>query len=129
MFEKTWRPRVVDALDDVEAVDAAEVEPAADGNTLALADATASVEACAAGAVVDPCATGAAVEPAGTGAANMRMNDEKNMMSDWKSAAGLALFARGVSGVGLSGRALNWQVAFSSRSVGKISFVKPISTL
>jgi hypothetical protein len=41
MFEKTWRPRAVDAVEDVAAVDAVEVvEPAAAGRTLSLADAT-----------------------------------------------------------------------------------------
>jgi len=69
-------PGSVVTVDDVEMADVAEVEPAADGKTLAVADAT----------TVDDdvvCATGALVDPRRRGGGNRRMNAAKSTMSDW----------------------------------------------
>ena len=136
IFENTCCPRDTDAVDDVEVVDVEEVEDPAAAATaeLAVAAATWVVEDVEDVDVVEvvgdvDCAVGAVAEVAGVGGANMRMKAAKLMMSDEKPDAGLAPLEVSVKLVVLSGKLLNWQPGFSSRSCGKRSLVTPISTL
>ena len=123
IFENTCCPRDTDAVDDVEVVDVEEVEDPA-------AAATAELAVAAATCVPDvDCAAGVVLEVAGVGGASKRMKAAKLMMSDEKPDAGLAPLEVSVKLVVLSGKLLNWQLGFSSRSFWKASLVTPISTL